>query len=93
LYESTGIYDVTLVPDDATELELVLVARTQWRANRFETCLATDSNRAWSVSADGRDELAQTPPRDGTVSREAQRVLALRRARQRGRYLRTSFLG
>src|SRR6266851_5043428 len=59
-------YHVILLPATASELELVLLARTQWRANRLETCLVTGGERAWFISADGRDELAQTPPRGGT---------------------------
>src|SRR5260370_17005819 len=61
------MYHVALVPADASELELVLLARTQWRANRLETCLVTGVDRAWFISADGRDVLAQTPPRGGTL--------------------------
>ena len=30
-----AMYHVMLVPADASELELVLLARTQWRANRL----------------------------------------------------------
>ncbi len=62
-----AMYHVMLVPADASELELVLLARTQWRANRLETCLVTGVERAWFISADGRDALAQTPPRGGTL--------------------------
>ena len=62
-----AMYHIMLVPADASELELVLLARTQWRANRLEVCLATGADRAWFISADGRDELAQTPPRGGTL--------------------------
>jgi hypothetical protein len=62
-----AMYHVILVPADASELELVLLARMQWRANRLETCLVTGVDRAWFISADGRDELAQTPPRGGTL--------------------------
>jgi len=61
------MYHVILLPATASELELVLLARTQWRANRLETCLVTGVDRAWFISADGRDELAQTPPRGGTL--------------------------
>ena len=61
-----AMYHIMLVPADASELELVLLARTQWRANRLETCLVTSVDRAWFITADGRDELAQTPPRGGT---------------------------
>jgi hypothetical protein len=62
-----AMYHVILLPATASELELVLLARTQWRANRLETCLVTGGDRAWFISADGRDELAQTPPRGGTL--------------------------
>ena len=62
-----AMYHVILLPAAASELELVLLARTQWRANRLETCLVTGVDRAWFISADGRDELAQTPPRGGTL--------------------------
>src|SRR5258705_4277221 len=62
-----AMYHVMLVPEEASELELVLLARTQWRANRLETCLVTGVDRAWFISADGRDELAKTPPRGGTL--------------------------
>ena len=62
-----AMYHVILLPATPSELELVLLARTQWRANRLETCLVTGVDRAWFISADGRDELAQTPPRGGTL--------------------------
>ena len=62
-----AMYHVILLPATASELELVLLARTQWRANRLETCLVTGADRAWFISADGRDELAQTPPRGGIL--------------------------
>ena len=62
-----AMYHVILLPADASELELVLLARTQWRANRLEVCLVTGVDRAWFISADGRDELAKTPPRGGTL--------------------------
>jgi hypothetical protein len=62
-----AMYHVMLLPAAASELELVLLARTQWRANRLETCLVTGVDRAWFIGADGRDELAQTPPRGGTL--------------------------
>ena len=62
-----AMYHVMLVPAEASELELVLLARTQWRANRLATCLVTGVDRAWFISADGRDALAQTPPRGGTL--------------------------
>ena len=42
-----AMYHVTMVPAEASELELVLLARTQWRANRLETCLVTGVDRAW----------------------------------------------
>ncbi len=61
-----AMYHLILLPA-ASELELVLLARTQWRANRLETCLVTAGDRAWFISADGRDELAQTPPRGGIL--------------------------
>jgi hypothetical protein len=62
-----AMYHVMLLPVEASELELVLLARTQWRANRLETCLVTGVDRAWFISADGRDELVKTPPRGGTL--------------------------
>ena len=62
-----AMYHVILLPAAASELELVQVARTQWRANRLETCLVTGVDRAWFISTDGRDALAQTPPRGGTL--------------------------
>jgi hypothetical protein len=62
-----AMYHVILLPADGRELELVLLARTQWRANRLETCLVTGGDQAWFISADGRDALAQTPPRGGTL--------------------------
>jgi hypothetical protein len=62
-----AMYHVTLVPADASELELVLLARTQWRANRLEVCLMTGVDRAWFISSDGRDVLAQTPARGDTL--------------------------
>jgi hypothetical protein len=62
-----AMYHITLVPAEASDLELALLARTQWRANRLEVCLVTGVDRAWFISADGRDELAQTPPRGGTL--------------------------
>jgi hypothetical protein len=62
-----AMYHLILLPVAASELELVLLARTQWRANRLETCLVTGADRAWFISADGRDALARTPPRGGTV--------------------------
>ncbi len=62
-----AMYHVILLPATASELELVLLARTQWRANRLETCLVTGVDRVWFISADGRDELAQTPPRGGIL--------------------------
>jgi hypothetical protein len=62
-----AMYHLILLPMTASELELVLLARTQWRANRLETCLVTGADRARFISADGRDALAQTPPRGGTL--------------------------
>jgi len=62
-----AMYHLILLPATTSELELVLLARTQWRANRLETCLVTGMDRAWFISADGREELAQTPPRGGTL--------------------------
>jgi hypothetical protein len=62
-----AMYHVILLPAAASELELVLLARTQWRANRLETCLVTGADRAWFIGADGHDALAQTPPRGGTL--------------------------
>lgn len=62
-----AMYHLILLPAGASELELVLLARTQWRANRLETCLVTGVDGAWFISADGLDELAQTPPRGGTL--------------------------
>ena len=62
-----AMYHLILLPAAARELELILLARTQWRANRLEVCLVTSVERAWFISADGRDELAQTPPRGGTL--------------------------
>ena len=62
-----AMYHLTLLPAAASELELVLLARTQWRANRLETCLVIGTHRAWFISADGHDALAQTPPRGGTL--------------------------
>jgi hypothetical protein len=62
-----AMYHLILLPVTASELELVLLARTQWRANRLETCLVTGADRARFISADGRDALAQTPPRGGTL--------------------------
>jgi hypothetical protein len=62
-----AMYHVILLPAAASELELVLLARTQWRANRLETCLVTGVGRAWFISVDGRDALARTPPRGGTL--------------------------
>jgi len=62
-----AMYHLILLPAAGCELELVLLARTQWRANRLETCLVTGGDRAWFISADGRDALAQTPPRGGTL--------------------------
>jgi hypothetical protein len=56
-----AMYHVILVPADASELELVLLGRTQWRANRLEVCLVTGVDRAWFISADGRDRLAAAP--------------------------------
>jgi len=41
------MYHVILLPATPSELELVLLARTQWRANRLETCLVTGADRAW----------------------------------------------
>ena len=62
-----AMYHLTLLPAAASELELVLLARAQWRANRLETCLVMGADRAWFISADGHDALAQTPPRGGTL--------------------------
>jgi hypothetical protein len=62
-----AMYHVILLPAAASELELVLLARTQWRANRLETCLVTGADRAWFISVDGRDELSNAPPRGGTL--------------------------
>ena len=62
-----AVYHLILLPAAASELELVLLARTQWRANRLETCLVTGADRAWFISTDGRDALAKPPPRVGTV--------------------------
>ncbi len=62
-----AMYHVMLMPAEASDLELVLLARTQWRANRLEICQVTGVDRWWFISADGRDELAQTPPRGGTL--------------------------
>ena len=42
-----AMYHVILLPAAASELEMVLQARTQWRANRLETCLVTGADRAW----------------------------------------------
>ena len=36
-----AMYHLILLPAAASELELVLLARTQWRANRLETCLVS----------------------------------------------------
>ena len=49
-----AMYHVMLLPAEASELELVLLARTQWRANRLEVCLAAGVDRAWFISIDGR---------------------------------------
>jgi hypothetical protein len=83
------MYHLILLLAAASELELVLLARMQWRANRLETCLVTGPDRAWFISADGRDALARTPPRGGTLVTgllEAARLwpdTAERQARQR----------
>ncbi len=42
-----AMYHGILLPADASELELVLLARTQWRANRLEVCLVIGEDRAW----------------------------------------------
>jgi hypothetical protein len=47
--------------------EFVHTSCTRRAAARLETCLVTGVDRAWFISADGRDELAQTPPRGGTL--------------------------
>ena len=84
-----AIYHLILLLAAASELELVLLARMQWRANQLETCLVTGPDRAWFISADGRDALARTPPRGGTLVTgllEAARLwpdTAERQARQR----------
>jgi hypothetical protein len=69
-----AMYHVTLLPAAASELELVLLARTQWRANRLETCLVTGllkPTRLWADAAElqarqGRlDALVATHRRKG----------------------------
>jgi hypothetical protein len=49
------------------ELDLLSLARAQWRANQLAVCLVTGADRAWCISADGGDERAATPPRGGIL--------------------------
>jgi len=48
-----AMYHITLLPRDPSELELSLLARAQWRANRLDVCLVIGPDRALYISADG----------------------------------------
>ena len=62
-----AMYHVTLLPGDPSELDLSLLARAQWRANRLDVCLVIGSERALYISADGLDRLDPMPPRGGVL--------------------------
>ncbi|MDO8477182.1 MAG: hypothetical protein Q7W02_13490 [Candidatus Rokubacteria bacterium] len=59
------LYHITLLPGGSGELELSLLARAQWRANRLDVCLVIGPERALYISADGIDRLDPKPPRGG----------------------------
>jgi len=62
-----AMYHITLLPGDPSELDLSLLARAQWRANRLDVCLVIGSERALYISADGLDRLDPMPPRGGVL--------------------------
>jgi hypothetical protein len=55
------LYHVTLVPADASERDLVGIARAQWRANRLEVGLLLGPQRVLRIDADGHEQLEATP--------------------------------
>jgi hypothetical protein len=62
-----AMYHITLLPGDPSELDLSLLVRAQWRANRLDVCLVIGSERALYISADGLDRLDPMPPRGGVL--------------------------
>jgi len=59
------LYHITLLPGGLGELELSVLARAQWCANRLDVCLVIGPERALYISADGLDRLDREPPRGG----------------------------
>jgi hypothetical protein len=59
------LYHFILLPGDASEPDLVGLARAQWRANRLDVWLATGPARALYISATGQERLDTTPPMGG----------------------------
>ena len=62
-----AMYHISLLLQGAGELELAVLSRTQWRANRFDVCLVLGEQRALYLSADGIEGLDTMPPRGGIV--------------------------
>jgi hypothetical protein len=59
------MYHFTLLPEDASEADLIGLARAQWRANRLEVCLVAGPERALYINANGRERLETMPPMGG----------------------------
>ena len=62
-----ALYHVTLLPADAPEDALLRIARRQLEANRLDTCVALDTQRAIYLRADGGTDWSDDVPRGGTV--------------------------
>jgi hypothetical protein len=62
-----ALYHIALLPGDASERDLVGLARAQWHANRLELCLVTGPESAWYIDASGLDGLDPRPPRGGAL--------------------------
>jgi hypothetical protein len=59
------LYHHMLLPSGLGELELSLLHRAQWRANRLDVCLVVGPERALFISAAGVERLDTEPPRGG----------------------------
>jgi hypothetical protein len=59
------LYHHMLLPAGMGDLELSVLHRAQWRANRLDVCLVIGPEKALYISAGGVDRLDPEPPRGG----------------------------
>lgn len=59
------LYHFILLPGDASERDLVGIARAQWRANRLDLCLVSGPDSALYIGATGQERVDTMPPMGG----------------------------